>query len=269
MLLVMPRGTPTPLRDRATAPVVERVRKRHQLAGDRDLELFPAPEDVFGVLVYLREREGVLERPVHRLEALRERTKKEERQLADARAALQENNLDRLRLIRRLRELVDVQEVAVLEACFRSKLKGREMGVVLGIESRGGAALRLERLRLAIQSKWELRTPRLAKARAARKAEEIQRIASGHAQVRQAALKLLSMRSSFLAVEDLDEWWDDLAWHLDGNDETPSEQASTAAHLRQVIRDIRTQAASEGVPPASDEVALRYLAEAEEAVRRS
>lgn len=265
----MPRGTPEPLRDRATAPVVERVRKRHHLAGDRDLELFPAPEDIFGVLVYLREREQVLERPVHRLEALRERTGEEERQLADARDSLRENNLDRLRLIRRLRELVDVQEVAVLEACFRSGLKGREMGVVLGIESRGGAALRLQRLRLAIQSKWKLRTPRLAKARAAHEAEETRRIASGHARVREAALALLSVRSSFLEVEDLDEWWDDLAWYLDGNDETPSEQASTAAHLRQVVRDIRTQAALEGVPPTSDDVALARLREAEEAVRRA
>lgn len=268
MLLAMPRGTPEPLRDRATAPVVERVRKRHRRAGDRDLELFPAPEDIFGVLVYLREREEVLERPVSRLESLRKRTKEEERQLADTRASLRENNLDRLRLIRRLRELVDVQEVAVLEACFRTGLKGREMGVVLGIESRGGAALRLQRLRLAIKSRWELRTPRLAKERAAQKAEESRRVASGHARVRQAALALLSARSSFLEVEDLDEWWDDLAWHLDGNDETPSEQASTAVHLRQVVRDIRAQAALEGVVPASDEVALRYLAEAEEAVRR-
>jgi hypothetical protein len=245
------------------------VRKRHQRAGDRDLELFPAPEDVFGVLAYLRDREEVLERPVHRLEALRQRTKEEERQLADARAALRENNLDRLLLIRRLRELVDVQEVAVLEACFRSGLKGREMGVILGIESRGGAALRLQRLRLAIQSKWELRTPRLAKARAAQEAEETRRVSLGHARVRQAALNLLSVRPSFLEVEDLDEWWDDLAWYLDGNDETPSEQVSTAVHLRQVVRDIRTQAALERVPPASDEVALRYLAEAEEAVRRA
>lgn len=269
MLLAMPRGAPEPLRDRATAPVVERVRKRHLRAGDRDLELFPAPEDVFGVLVYLREREEVLERPVHRLEALRRRTKEEERQLTEARAALRENNLDRLRLIRRLRELVDVQEVAVLEACIRSGVTGREMGVVLGIETRGGAALRLKRLRLAIQSKWELRTPRLAKKRAAQKAEEAQRITSGHERVRQAAINLLSVRSSFLEVEDLDEWWDDLAWYLDGNDETPSEQASTAVHLRQVVGDIRTQAVLQGVPPASDAVALRYLAEAEEAVRRA
>ncbi|MFI5749010.1 hypothetical protein ACIBBE_24460 [Streptomyces sp. NPDC051644] len=268
MLLAMPRGTPEPLRDRATAPVIERVRKRHQRAGDRDLELFPAPEDIFGVLVYLREREEVLERPVHRLEALRKRTKEEKQQLAEARAALRENNLDRLRLIRRLRELVDVQEVAVLEACFRSGLKGREMGVVLGIESRGGAALRLQRLRLAIRSKWELRTPRLAKARAAQEAEETQRVASGHFRVREAALNLLSVRSSFLAVEDLDEWWDDLAWHLDGNDETPAEQASTAAHLRQVVRDIRTQAVLDGVPASTDETALAYLWEAEEAARR-
>ncbi|MFI5857531.1 hypothetical protein [Streptomyces parvulus] len=245
------------------------MRKRHRQAGDRDLELFPAPEDIFGVLVYLREREGVLERPVRRLESLRKRTKEEEQQLADARVALRENNLDRLRLIRRLRELVDVQEVAVLESCFRNGLKGREMGVVLGIESRGGAALRLQRLRLAIQTKWELRTPRLARARAAREAEETRRVTSGHGRVRQAALNLLSVRSSFLEVEDLDEWWDDLAWHLDGNDETPSEQASTAAHLRQVIRDIRTQALLEGVSPASDEVALRYLMEAEEAVQRT
>jgi hypothetical protein len=244
------------------------VRKRHQRAGDQDLELFPAPEDLFGVLLYLREREQVLERPVHRLDALRKRTKEEERLFTEARAALQENNLDRLRLVRRLRELVDIQEAAVLEACFRSGLKGREMGVILGIESRGGAMLRLQRLRLAIQSKWELRTPRLAKERAAREAEEVRRVASGHARVRQAALNLLSVRSSFLEVEDLDEWWDDLAWHLDGNDETPSEQASTAAHLRQVIRDIRTQALLEGVSPASDEVALRYLMEAEEAVQR-
>ncbi|MFS0691683.1 hypothetical protein [Streptomyces nitrosporeus] len=245
------------------------MRKRHRQAGDRDLELFPAPEDIFGVLVYLREREEVMERPVHRLESLRKRTKEEEQQLADARVALRENNLDRLRLIRRLRELVDVQEVAVLEACFRNGLKGREMGVILGIESRGGAALRLQRLRLAIQTKWELRTPRLAKARAAQEAEETRRVTSGHARVRQAALNLLSVRSSFLEVEDLDEWWDDLAWHLDGNDETPSEQASTAAHLRQVVRDIRAQAALEGVPPASDEVALRHLAEAEAAARRT
>ncbi|MFF3734071.1 hypothetical protein ACFYXM_28135 [Streptomyces sp. NPDC002476] len=269
MLLVMPRGTPEPLRDRATAPVVERVRKRHQRAGDRDLELFPAPEDIFGVLVYLREREEVLERPVHRLEALKRRDKEEEQKLAEARAALQENNLDRLRLIRRLRELVDIQEVAVLEACYSSGLKGREMGVVLGIESRGGAALRLQRLRLAIKSKWELRTPRLAKVRAEQEAEETRRVTSGHARVRQAALNLLSVRSSFLDVEDLDEWWDDLAWHLDGNDETPSEQAGTVAHLYQVVRDIRTQAVLEEVSPAPDEVALRYLAEAEEAVRRA
>ncbi|MGW0673160.1 hypothetical protein [Streptomyces sp. NPDC002746] len=245
------------------------MRKRHRQAGDRDLELFPAPEDIFGVLVYLRERKEVLERPVRRLESLRNCTKETEQQLADARADLRENNLDRLRLIRRLRELVDVQEVAVLEACFQAGLKGREMGVILGIESRGGAALRLQRLRLAIKSKWELRTPRLAKARAAQEAEETRRVTSGHARIRQAALNLLSVRPLFLEVEDLDEWWDDLAWYLDGNDETPSEQASTAAHLRQVVRDIRAQSVLERVPPASDEVALRYLLEAEEAVRRT
>ncbi|MGW7319215.1 hypothetical protein [Streptomyces sp. NPDC054865] len=265
----MPRGTPTPLRDRATAPVVERVRKRLQKAGDRDLELFPAPEDVFGVLVYLGEREDALVRPVQRLKALKKRTKEEQGHLEDARAALRENNLDRLHLIRHLRQLVDIQEVAVLEASFRSGLTGREMGVVLGIESRGGAALRLKRLRLAIQSKWEIRTPRLAKARAAQEAEETRRVSSGHARVREAALDLLSVRSSFLEVEDLDDWWDDLAWHLDGNDETPAEQASTAAHLRQVVRDIRTQAALDGVPPASEELALGYLDRAEEAARRA
>ncbi|MFE6946693.1 hypothetical protein [Streptomyces chartreusis] len=268
MLEPMPRGTAEPLRDRATAPVVERVRKRHQQAEDHDLELFPAPEDIYGVLTYLWEREGVLERPVRRLEAVTQRTKEQEQRLAEVRSVLQENNLDRLLLLRRLRELIDVQEVAVLEACFRSDLTGREVGIVLGIESRGGAALRLRRLRLAIQSKWELRTPRLAKAHAEREAEETSRVRSSHLKVRQAALHLLSVRAKFISVEDLDEWWDDLAWHLDGHDKTSSEQASTAAHLRQVVRDIQTQAALEDVPVTSDELALRYFLDAEEAVRR-
>lgn len=268
MLIRMPRGRPEPFRDRATAPIVERIKKRHRDAGDRDLELFPAPEDVYGVLLYVRQHEAVLEVPVTRLEAIKDRTKGEEERLTAAREVLQENNLDRLRLLRRLRQLADVEEIAVLEACGRSRIKGRELGVVLGIQSRGGAALRLKRLQLAVRTKWEVRTPRLARKLEAQEAEERQQIASGHQRVRQTALKLLSFRSAFLPVEDLDEWWDDLAWHLDGNDVTSSEQASTRAHLRWVVRELRGESKLKGLPAASSEAALVALEEAEEAALR-
>lgn len=268
MVVSMPRGRPEPLRDRATAPVVERLRKRLQGAGDHDLELFPAPEDVYGVLLYVREREALLEKGVERLEALPKRDKDEEKRLADAREVLQEHNLDRVRLVRRMRQLVDVEEAAVLEASFRSRLKGRELAKVMGIESRGGAALRLERLRLAITSKWEIRTPRLAAAQAAEAEAENRRVSSAHERVRVAALNLLSKRSSYVDADGLDDWWDDLEWHLDGNDQTPSEQASTAAHVRQIVRDIRTQAAIDGVAPSPDEAAVKFLQEAAEAARR-
>ncbi|MEU3877739.1 hypothetical protein [Streptomyces sp. NPDC029704] len=244
------------------------MKKRHQDAGDQDLELFPAPEDVYGVLRYLRERESVLEDVVKRLEAIRKLTKGEKEQLAAAREAFQENNLDRLRLVRRLRELTDVEELAVHEACGRSGLKGKELAVVLGIKSRGGAALRQERLELAISTKWEVRTPRVAKRLEAQAAEERRHVASGHARVREAALALLSFRSSFLPVDDLDEWWDDLEWYLDGEDETDSAQASVAAQVRWIVREIRQQAVLEGVPAASDEAALRALEAAAEAARR-
>ncbi|MEU1824275.1 hypothetical protein ABZ502_17830 [Streptomyces abikoensis] len=267
----MPRGRPEPLseRDRATAPVVERVKKRLQDAGDGDLELFPATEDVYGVLLYAREHEAVLEKAVERLEAIRRPTKEERERLTAAQEALQEYNLDRLRLIRRLRQLTDVQEAAVLEACGRSRVKGKELAVILGIKSRGGAALRLERLRLAIATKWEVRTPRLAKELEARETQERRQIASGYARVREAALVLLSFRSSFLTVEDLDEWWDDLEWYLDGEDETLSAQASVVAHVRMIVLEIRQQAVLEGVPAASDEAALRALDEAAEATQRN
>ncbi|MCZ1012121.1 hypothetical protein [Streptomyces lydicus] len=39
------------MRDRATAAVVERLKKRLWGVGDYDLELFPAVEDVYGVLL--------------------------------------------------------------------------------------------------------------------------------------------------------------------------------------------------------------------------
>ncbi|MFE3631538.1 hypothetical protein [Streptomyces goshikiensis] len=268
MLEPMRRGRSEPLRDRATAPIVERIKKRHQDAGDAALEMFPAPEDVYGVLLYAQQNAGVLEAPVERLEAVHDRTGREEERLQTARDALQENALDRLRLLRRLRQLTDIEEIAVLEACGRSGLKARELGVVLGIKSRWGPAQRLERLRLAVQTRWEFRTPRLAREAEAAEAAAHQKVASGHARVRAAAKRLLAHRQDFLAVEDLDEWWDDLEWQLDGNDLTASEQASSAAQVRCIVREIRDAARDGGVPASLVKGAMHALADAEEAAKR-
>ncbi|MFJ9378974.1 hypothetical protein [Streptomyces sp. NPDC101455] len=255
----MPKGQPEPFRDSATAEIVERVRARFERAGDDDLELFPAPEDLYGVLVYAREHEGVLQKVVDRLAAIPRPSRDEEESCAAALKAVEENNLDRLRLVRRMRQLVDVVEAAVLRACFDSALKGRELGSVLGIDSRGGAALRLRRLEMAIKSGWEVRTPRLVKEREAAKAVEEGKVASGHPLVRQAALDLVGVRSAFPVIEDLDEWWNDLAEFLDGNDGTPSERASMRTHLRVVLTDLRDHAEEHGVLVTTDERALRIF----------
>ncbi|MER6913915.1 hypothetical protein ABT354_19770 [Streptomyces sp. NPDC000594] len=259
----MPKGSAAPLVDRDTTPIVRRIRKRLAEAGDGDLELFPAPEDVYGVLVYVREHESLLEKPVERLEALRKRTEKEEERLTAARVALQEHALDRVLLIRRMRQLLDVQEAAVLDACTRAKITGQTVAKAMGLESRGGPALRRERLRLAIASGWEVRTPRIAKEREQQEAKEREEVVSGHARVREVALNLLSHRPAFIEVEDLDEWWDDLQWYLDGNDSDSLAQASVLTHLRLIVRDLRTQSILASMPPSADARALQSLAEAE------
>jgi hypothetical protein len=60
-------------------------------------------------------------------------------------------------------------------------------------------------------------------------------------------------------IEDLEEWWSDLARFLDGNDGTPSERASMLSHLRVVLTDLRDHAKGHGVLVTSDQHALRIF----------
>lgn len=267
----MPKGRPEPLRDRATAPIVERVRKRHEEAGDLELELMPAPEDVYGVLRYIREREAVLEKVVQRLEAIRNPAKGEKERLAVAREALQQNNLDRIRLVRRMEQLVDVEAAAALEACFRSGLRGSQIAPAMGVESRGAPALRLKRLKLAMKTGWEQRTPRVEKREAAQDAKRYQQVASGFARVHEAAHNLLSVRERFVSTTDLELWWDYLRDDLDELDQidqsaqTDGDRRETLANLRQVLNMLH--ALPNGESASADEHALKLLEEAAAALK--
>ncbi|MEV8335606.1 hypothetical protein [Streptomyces niveus] len=260
----MPKGRSEPLQDRNTAPVVARVRQRQEDAGDQDLELFPAPEDLYGVLVYVREREALLERELKRLV-----DNDADRPLIDAaRTALREQCLDRLVLNRRARQLLDIEEDMILDAARRAGVKGKEQAEAMGMDSRGGPALRHQRLKAARASGWQLRTPRLVQAAAEAKATEERRVAEGHPRVQAAAEDLLSFRVVFPTDEDLDDWWDDLAaFFEEGREElSPSQRASALIHLRTVVNDTKALLARH--PRVSGE-AMAALTAAEEVARRN
>jgi hypothetical protein len=240
--------------------VVERIRQRLQLAGDDDLELLPAPEDIYGVLVYVRVHERFLHRRLERLERIQDPDDRVQSAIQAARAVLRDNALDRLLLVRRLRQLADVEEDKALDTARASKVTWRELAGLLGVKSAGGAELRHKRLKLAISSGWAVRTPRIAKKQAAEEAEVYERVAAGHQRVRQAALNLLEHRTAFPVVEDLDDWWDGLAEQLDGLDDTPAGQASARAHLGVIVTDLADYAAAAGA-------GVRFTPEAELAMR--
>jgi hypothetical protein len=264
----MPSGRPEPLRERNTTEVVERIRLRLLYAGDDELELYPAPEDVQGVLRYIRRREPELLRRLERLTAVKDPSETAQKAIQLLETALTENARDRLLLVRRLRQLTDAEELAALETCRRFKIFWRDLAGLLGVASAGGAELRYRRLRLAVSSGWEVRTPRIAQEIATREAADDQQVSARHPRIKQAALSLLDHRAHFPVVDDLDEWWDGLAEQLDGLDDTPRGKASARTHLQVIVDDLREYEKASGTPLTTDPGALSAWEAARSAVRR-
>jgi hypothetical protein len=291
----VPDGRAEPLSaDLNTADIVERIRRRFETAGDNELELYPAPEDLTGVLTYMREHEHVLRRELERAKQNLDQAKRRKGSASTRRAAqerLKKAGIawrdtwgDQQLLIRRQRQLLDVEEDFGIDAARwgRKARTGRDswmrwedLAEKQGVESANGARERSKRLKLALKSKWQVRTPRIAQAMAAEEAAAEHRNADKYEKVRRAAHRLFQHRHQFVAdedVRDLRTWWDDLASDFlqpaaDGQELTQLQKAAARVHLQVIVDELRLQAVEAGVRPAQDDAARQALNEAVEAVR--
>ncbi len=215
----MPYGRPRPLGRTSIPEVVAALYALHDRAEDPRLDRFPEPEDLIGVLTYTGQQSAALRDALARAESTRLR----------------------LILVRHLRVALDVHELKAIHD-GRSIMDGSKhvlswaaLAPMLGVDSRNGALLRAQRLEVAKDlDPEEQRTPEALRRRRA----EAQRTALRHGELTAAVRKLLSLRHDLPDDPDLAEDLDDIAALVEVRRPSQRQQASLAARLRLLLRDI-------------------------------
>lgn len=232
----MPRGFPKPPEPIDLPALLTRMWKRHRAADDSGLELFPDPEApgaAFLALLFARSRRRALPLAVRR-----------------------EEELDRLRLIRHLRQMLDAEELATHNDAHADGLPAVEVGKVLGI-SKDGVKKRRKRLRVAVElGRHAVRNPRVLSEHLAQEEAVAARprdwLARRVGDVYARSSELLAARVHLAGNED-SEWLDDLQRLLakEDADRDRDHDHTVLAHLRFAVEELH-EAAAEHPAPASD-----------------
>lgn len=232
---------------------VDRLRELHEAAGDREVERFPASEELWSALLYTDRRAGAL-----------------------GAQACGEAAVLRALLWRYVMEQAEAFQLRAVE-------HGREAGVewsgfceALGVESPQGAYQRARRLKAAqVRSRpGERRSPEFARDHEERLAEEERerRIRQSaelrrFEEVRQTCQLLLEHRDGLVLDDAANEWVSELA-HVLADRRTPAEQAALIVYLRQTVDEIHQLARRTNRPSSSTPEAHRALKQATDLVHQ-
>lgn len=231
--------------------VLHRIMQRHQAADDQDLERFPDPD----------AQADELELVVLTLLA----AAKTNRRLP--RAHREPEVMDRLILLRRVRQLLDEEEARALRDGRAAGAPWVRLGIPLGITTKNGVMQRLQRLRVSTElGPTAPRHPETLRNAAHKRMSEDERLHSWIAQhyqsVRTAAAELIAHREALLTDEGVDEWLDDLTELLEKR-ETEQRRRSVTSHLRFAVEGVLELAVERDEEPTRTVGGRQALAQAE------